>query len=214
MQKKNISDLRQDYTKGILQRNQLNPNPFLQFEEWFFDAVNSGHPEPSAMQLATVGSNGEPHSRIVLLKGIEDEQMVFYTNYDSAKAREINRNPNVAALLFWPLLERQIRIEGTVCKTSAVTSDNYFASRPRESQIGAWASPQSREIESQEYLQNLFSDAEKQFAGQPVTRPPNWGGYAIKPVLFEFWQGQTGRMHHRFQYKLDNNHWRIVQLAP
>jgi pyridoxamine 5'-phosphate oxidase len=183
-------------------------------ESWLFNAIQTGQPEPLAMQLSTVGLDGRPHSRIVLLKGIEDGVLVFFTNYESAKGKELQENPKVAGLFFWPQLERQLRIEGSVTKVSEETSEAYFATRPRESQIGAWASPQSNVVDSQEKLVRLYETAEKRFVGQPVPRPTHWGGYAIKPVLFEFWQGQPGRLHHRFRYEEEGNIWKITQLAP
>lgn len=206
--------MRHVYVKGELKRDDLHPDPIRQMDKWVSEAIDSGQPESLSMHLATVGADGQPHLRVVLLKEIEDGALVFFTNYESAKAKEMTINKAVAALFFWPLLERQIRIEGTVKKIGTAASDYYFASRPRASQIGAWASPQSAEIQSQEQLEQLYIKAEKRYENQSVPRPPHWGGYAIVPFLFEFWQGQPGRMHHRFRYKTDNNGWTISQLAP
>lgn len=214
MQKIAISNMRLAYVKGRLKRADLPPDPILQMEKWVSEAIDSAHPESLAMHLSTVGADGQPHLRVVLLKGIEDGSLVFFTNYESAKAKDMALNQAVAALFFWPLLERQIRIEGTVKKIGTEASDYYFASRPRASQIGAWASPQSTEIQSQEQLEQLYIKAKKRYENQSVPRPPHWGGYAIVPVLFEFWQGQPDRMHHRFRYKIENNCWNISQLAP
>jgi pyridoxamine 5'-phosphate oxidase len=158
--------------------------------------------------------DGRPHARIVLLKGLTGEGLFFYTNYESAKAVEMDSNPAVAALFFWPLLERQVRIEGEVRKITPAESDHYFSERPRESQIGAWASPQSQVVESTEVLGQLYAKAEQRFEGQPVPRPPFWGGYCILPVSFEFWQGQPARMHHRFKYHQEKGMWQVDQLAP
>lgn len=214
MTSKKISDIRNVYAKMNLKRSDLKSDPLSQMESWLFNAIQTGQPEPLAMQLSTVGLDGRPHSRIVLLKGIDEGVLVFFTNYESAKGKELQKNPNVAVLFFWPQLERQLRIEGSVSKLSEEVSETYFATRPRESQIGAWASPQSNVVDSQEKLIRLYEAAEKRFVGQPIPRPSHWGGYAIKPVLFEFWQGQPGRLHHRFRYETENNIWKITQLAP
>ena len=192
----------------------LNGNPLKQLELWLQEALETGHPESSAMNLSTVDGLNRPHSRMVLLKEIANGGLVFYTNYQSDKGFQMAQNPNVALLLFWPLLERQIRVEGTIEKVSAQTSDAYFSTRPRESQLGAWASPQSRVVTSQEDLDQNYAVMLQQFQGQKVPRPPHWGGYRVIPDLFEFWQGQPGRMHHRFRYCRNENGWIIEQLAP
>lgn len=214
MSSKKLSDIRQNYTKGFLNKQELNPDPIKQFEIWINDAISVEHPEPSAMQLSTVDADGHPHSRVVLLKGIEAQNLLFYTNYNSHKAKDLEQNSKVAVLFFWPLLERQVRVEGTARKVAGEQSDLYFASRPRESQIGAWASPQSAVVSSPAELEQRYKEIENQFKGCNIPRPPHWGGYAIKPVYFEFWQGQPGRMHHRLCYRRHENKWIIEQLAP
>lgn len=211
---KKISEIRDVYSKGVLERETLNRDPLKQLEIWLQQAIDTGHPEPSAMHLSTVDALHRPHARVVLLKGIEQDGLVFYTNYQSDKAIQIAQNAQVALLFFWPLLERQVRVEGRAEKVSDETSDVYFAGRPRESQLGAWASPQSRVVGSQEELNLLFSLAEERFQGQPVPRPPHWGGYRVIAERIEFWQGQPGRMHHRYRYCRDVNEWIVEQLAP
>lgn len=211
---KKISDIRETYNKGVLERETLNHDPLKQLETWLQEAIDRGHPEPSAMHLSTVDALHRPHSRMVLLKGVEKRGMVFYTNYQSDKATQIAQNAQVALLFFWPLLERQVRVKGCAEKVADQTSDAYFAGRPRESQLGAWASPQSRVVRSQDELNQMFSDTAKQFQGQPVPRPTHWGGYRVVPDIFEFWQGQPGRMHHRYRYRRETTEWLIEQLAP
>lgn len=214
MSSKKLSDIRQNYTKGFLNKQDLNPDPIKQLENWIFDAISVEHPEPSAMQLSTVDADGRPHSRVVLLKGIEAQNLLFYTNYNSHKGKDLEQNSKVAVLFFWPLLERQVRVEGTASKVADVQSDLYFSSRPRESQIGAWASPQSAVVSSPAELEQRYKEIENQFKDLDIPRPLHWGGYAIKPDYFEFWQGQPGRMHHRLCYRRHEDKWMIEQLAP
>ncbi len=212
--KKSIADLREEYTKANLTVDEVLSNPIDQFINWFDNAVESAIMEPNAMNLATV-NNDKVSSRVVLLKGVEHNNFVFYTNYNSDKGKQIANNPHVALTFFWPELERQIRIEGIVSKVNESTSDIYFKSRPRGSQIGAWVSPQSHEIPNREILDEKLKQIEEKFKGIDVERPPHWGGYAVTPVLMEFWQGRPSRLHDRISYcKEKNGSWNIKRLAP
>ena len=189
-------------------------DPFELFAKWMEDAVNVGFREPYAMTLASVGANGRPSARQVLLKSHERSQFVFYTNYESRKASELDYVPFASAVFWWDKLYRQVRIEGEVEKISEAESDRYFATRPRGSQISAWASPQSQRIEDFEDLTRRFAELERQFQGGPVARPSNWGGYRIIPDLFEFWQGRKDRLHERLRFRKKNEAWVADVLAP
>jgi pyridoxamine 5'-phosphate oxidase len=208
------SDFRNEYEKDGLTRSNLNNDPFKQLNNWIVEVMGNGEPEPTAMSLSSVDTLGQPHSRIVLLKGLENDGLRFFTNYKSDKGSQMSSNNKVAALFFWPLAERQVRVEGQVQKVSDDISDTYFFSRPRESQIGAWASPQSKQVGSYEDLADRYTEIEKRFEGQDVPRPPFWGGYCIVPHSFEFWQGRPGRMHQRYRYTLNGASWEIKTLAP
>jgi pyridoxamine 5'-phosphate oxidase len=210
MDKRDISHLRQDYRSDELDLKTVDPNPFKQFDKWFDDALRADIREPNAMAIATVGSDGKPSCRIVLLKEFNSEGLVFFTNYHSHKGRQIEENPNVGVTFFWENLERQVRVEGRTEKIPARDSEEYFYSRPEGSQIGAIASPQSREIQDREELEKRVEDASK---GE-IKRPDHWGGYLIRPELFEFWQGRTSRLHDRIQYKLKDGQWLLSRLAP
>ncbi len=207
-------ELGANIVNSLLRREDLSHDPFIQLKKWLTEAGEKGVDIPEAMHLSTLGIDCQPHSRIVLLKGIEGENLFFFTNYESSKAKEINLNPNVALLFYWPRLEKQIRVEGVAFKADAKVSDSYFATRPRNSQLGAWASPQSKKIDSQDQLELLYNKADKKFHGVEVPRPPNWGGYLVKPFMFEFWNGQPCRLHNRFKYSKNGEKWKIVQLAP
>lgn len=209
-----MDSLRSDFIRGGLSLDNLNPDPFHQTEKWLKEAIESCQPEPNAMALATAGPSGVPHSRIVLLKDIQSDGLVFYTNYESDKGEEMALCPHVAVLFFWPLLERQIRMEGVVEKLPPEVSDAYFASRPRASQLGAWVSAQSRVVANYEFLEKTYADVTKQYDGKEVPRPAHWGGYLIKPRKFEFWQGRPGRLHQRFRYVHAGEVWQIETLAP
>ena len=189
-------------------------DPFEQFTHWWQEAIASHLDEVNAMTLATADAQGKPSARIVLLKGVSREGFEFFTNYESNKAKELSENKNAALVFFWKELERQVRIEGTVTKASAEMSDAYFLSRPLQSRIGAWASPQSREIISRNLLDESVAGVENKFAGKEVTRPPFWGGYIVKPVMMEFWQGRSNRLHDRIEYNLVNGTWGKRRLAP
>ncbi|MCS6796868.1 MAG: pyridoxamine 5'-phosphate oxidase [Raineya sp.] len=210
-----ISQLRREYKLASLDIQDVRKNPIEQFEIWFSEALKAQILEPNAMFLATVSATGQPSGRVVLLKGIIDGGFVFYTNYQSRKAVEIAQNHLVALTFFWAELERQVRVEGKASFLSAEQSTQYFLSRPRESQLGAWASPQSQVIESRSVLENLFAKYQKEFENQEIPRPTHWGGYVVQPHYVEFWQGRENRLHDRICYVLQENQtWKIQRLAP
>jgi pyridoxamine 5'-phosphate oxidase len=202
-----IQDIRKDYKKEELRRKDLAPSPFTQFEKWFDQAVKSDMTDVNAMSLATCVDN-KPHSRVVLLKGLVNEQMRFFTNYNSNKGQELDQNPNCALLFHWVELERTVRIEGIATKISDKESIAYFLSRPEGSQISAMASNQSEVIPSRGFLEK------KLLSIVTAVKPKNWGGYDIKPHSFEFWQGRPSRLHDRFSYKLEDGVWAIDRLSP
>jgi pyridoxamine 5'-phosphate oxidase len=211
----NLADLRREYTVGGLHRADLNSNPIAQFQKWFGEALKAELIEPSAMTLATVGADGAPSSRIVLLKGAEERGFMFFTNYESRKGLELAGNSRAALTLFWPELEREICIAGTVSKTTRADSEKYFTMRPRGSQLGAWVSKQSSVVPDRAFLETRLAEVEKQFANRDVETPPYWGGYLLVPARIEFWQGRPNRLHDRFQYlKQPDNAWRIERLSP
>ncbi|RUA37473.1 MAG: pyridoxamine 5'-phosphate oxidase [Bacteroidetes bacterium] len=209
-----IADIRKEYSALSLKASEVDANPVDQFLTWFDMALNAEIMEPNAMTLSTIEEN-KPTSRIVLLKGVENEQFVFYTNYNSSKGKQMAISPYVSLNFFWPELERQVRIEGIVKKVDADTSDAYFKSRPRGSQIGAWVSPQSESIESREILEKRLEEIELKFKDKEVERPPHWGGYSVKPTIVEFWQGRPSRLHDRIRYTFsESKNWKIERLAP
>jgi pyridoxamine 5'-phosphate oxidase len=202
-------------TEDRLDEKLIDPDPIKQFQKWFSDAQNAGLPLPEAMSLATVSVDGNPTSRMVLLKKVDQEGFVFFTNYTSAKGRELEGNPNVALLFFWPQLERQVRVEGHVSKTSIEESSEYFETRPRESQIGAWVSPQSQEISGREELERRQAELEEIYRNRDVPLPEHWGGYRVTPERIEFWKGRIGRLHDRILYERQTDStWSIKRLAP
>ena len=233
----NLSDFRENYQRGELDRAALNANPLAQFETWFREATgdkaqsrwrkigialfklwgaicNHGPPDINAMTLATADQDGKPSTRTVLLKTVDERGFIFFTNYDSRKGRELTENPNAALTFFWPDLERQVCVAGTVTRLPVAEAEAYFKSRPRGSQIGAWASTQSEPIPDRAYLEAQWQELEKKFPGA-VPLPPNWGGFILKPGRIEFWQGRPSRLHDRFNYVCQaDGSWKIERLAP
>lgn len=209
-----IAALRKEYTQGGLTRANLHPDPFQQFDLWLGQALRSEVLEPTAMQLATADAQGKPTLRTVLLKAFDAHGFVFYTNYGSQKAQQMATNPQVAALLFWKELERQVEIIGRVEKVSTAESLRYFLSRPHGSQLGAWVSPQSSIITSRALLEQKLEEVKRKFAAGQVPLPEFWGGYRIIPDAIEFWQGRPNRLHDRFEYRRQADGWELVRLAP
>jgi pyridoxamine 5'-phosphate oxidase len=210
---KKIADLRKSYERAELDESASQAEPLKQFELWFTQALHSEVPEPNAMTLATVGADGRPSTRIVLIKGFDERGMVWYSNYHSRKGRELEHLPYAALQFHWVELERVVRIEGRVEKTSEAESDEYFHSRPLDSRIGAWASPQSEVIGSRAVLVAQAAKYAAQFALRPP-RPPHWGGYRLMPDCWEFWQGRKSRLHDRLRYRLEAGQWLRERLAP
>jgi len=196
-----------------LRRADLDPDPIVQFERWFALADETA-PLAEAMTLATVDAGGDPDARMVLLKGVDRRGFRFFTNYESAKAAELAASPRAALVFYWRDLDRQVRVRGAVERLAGAESDEYFASRPRESQLAAWASPQSRPVEPREALDAKFEAVAARFGHGEVPRPANWGGYLLEPREIEFWQGRVGRLHDRFRYRRDGDSWEIERLGP
>lgn len=212
---KGLSEIRTEYSKSTLDTSSVLADPIKQFEKWFEEALDSKALEPNAMTLSTLTEGGTPTSRIVLLKGVEGGQFVFYTNYQSQKGKELEVQPACSLNFFWPELERQVRIEGVAQRVSPASSDAYFQSRPRASQIGAWASPQSALIKDRLILEQRILEIEKRYTDLKVLpRPKQWGGYAITPMEIEFWQGRPNRLHDRIVYTFMDKQWKINRLAP
>ena len=210
-----LAALRREYGDRGLDTPDLTSDPIEMFGRWFDDTVRAGLHEPNAMVVTTVSAQGRPTARIVLLKGVDERGFVFYTNYESQKGRDLEANPAVSLLFPWHDLQRQIRIDGHATRVSREESEAYFSARPRESQLGAWASPQSREVTSRSELDRLFVDVEQRFGDGDVPPPPPWGGYRVTPEVVEFWQGRRGRMHDRLVYRRgQGDHWNIARLAP
>lgn len=209
-----IDAIRNEYNFSGLTRQNVDKNPFVQFEKWMKEAVGSDEKEPTAMAISTISANGFPQSRIVLLKFFDENGFIFFTNYLSEKGQSIENNPAVCLHFFWPVLERQVRISGFAEKTSREISEKYFRSRPLESQIGAWASEQSQEIPSREYLEQRFREYSARFENQSPSLPSFWGGYNVIPKKIEFWQGRKNRLHDRILYEKLSENWAIKRLAP
>jgi pyridoxamine 5'-phosphate oxidase len=209
----NIADLRQEYMRARLSEAQADPDPIRQFQRWIEDALRAGVPLPNAMTLATVTPAGAPSARIVLLKGVERGQFLFYTNYLSRKGRELESRAAACLLFLWSELERQVRIDGTVQKLRAAESDAYYATRPLGARLSAWASAQSQAVASRQILESAM-EAARQRHGERPPRPPHWGGYRVEPHEIEFWQGRSDRLHDRLRYRRAGGSWTIERLSP
>lgn len=214
MESTELAGIRKEYSLEELSISNVDPDPFVQFDSWMNEALLAELPEPTAMTLSTVSSKGRPSSRLVLLKGFDSKGLVFFTNYESQKGRELIENPFAALNFFWPELERQIRINGRASKVSSAESDEYFASRPFTSRIGAWASDQSQPLTSKSVLIAKVAALSAKYAIGGVPRPPHWGGFRIEPDHFEFWQGRPSRLHDRICYTLKDGEWSIERLSP
>jgi pyridoxamine 5'-phosphate oxidase len=208
-----LSDLRREYTLSGLREEDCDPDPLRQFGRWFKDVLDAGAPDSNACTLATCTPDGRPSARIVLLKGV-DQGFVFFTNYLSRKGHELEANPHAALCFFWPGSERQVRVEGTVEKVTPAESDAYHHTRPRGSQLGAWCSFQSEIIPGRAVLEERLRELEAKFRDQDVPRPPDWGGYRLKPEAIEFWQGRENRLHDRIRYRLVEGKWVMERLSP
>ena len=209
-----FSDLRKDYVSSGLSEASLDPNPFQQFSKWFQQALDAALPEPNAMTLATATREGKASARIVLLKSFDERGLVFYTNYESQKGRELAENPYAALVFHWIELERQVCAAGQVIRVSREESENYFRSRPVGSQLGAWASRQSQVIGGREILEDRLKQLEKDYRNKLIPLPPDWGGLRLAPEMIEFWQGRPNRLHDRLRYRLQDKRWLIERLAP
>jgi pyridoxamine 5'-phosphate oxidase len=210
-----IGRLRREYASRTLSESTADPNPIVQFTRWLEEAVDAHVLDANAMALATASPDGEPSVRIVLLKHVDEHGFVFYTHYESPKARDLAANPRAALLFYWAVLERQVRITGGVARVDRQTSEDYFATRPVDSQLAAWTARQSSEVPDRDTLERRFKDVAERFAGQPVPCPPDWGGYRVSPDQIEFWQGRPGRLHDRLLYtRQPDGSWSRVRLAP
>jgi pyridoxamine 5'-phosphate oxidase len=213
---KDLSNYRKSYEKSALLEDQIPEDPINLFHKWFYEAEDlNAADEVNAMSVSTIGLDGFPKTRVVLLKKFNEEGFIFYTNYNSEKGKAIIENPNVCLSFFWPTVERQIIIKGKAEKTTATISDNYFASRPDGSKLGALVSPQSEVILNREFLENSLIELEKEWEGKEIERPSHWGGFLVRPFEVEFWQGRPNRLHDRIRYQLQNEYdWKIDRLAP
>jgi pyridoxamine 5'-phosphate oxidase len=212
MQHRLLQKIRKEYLKSVLDENFVHPDPFIQFEVWFDEAIRVVREDANAMALASVNDHGEPSARMVLLKSFDERGFVFFTNYDSRKGSDLSGNPRAALLFYWKEMERQVRICGRVKKTSRLESDDYFRSRPMESRISAFISPQSKIIPDRDFLETKSNDLRK--SGKAIKRPVHWGGYRLVPDVFEFWQGRENRLHDRIAYSKKRSGWELSRLAP
>ena len=212
---KNIAELRKEYSRASLDISNVLTDPIKQFEKWFDESLQAGITEPNAMNLSTVNEHGRPSSRVVLLKGIVNSKFLFYTNYQSKKGKELENNPACALTFFWADIERQVRIEGFAERVAANISDEYFQSRPRGSQVGAWSSPQSSVIRDRMILEERAVQIEERFRDQKtLPRPNQWGGFQVEPFMIEFWQGRASRLHDRIEFTKVDGVWKVHRLAP
>jgi pyridoxamine 5'-phosphate oxidase len=209
-----MTDPAHQYTTTSIDEKTVDADPSNLFQRWLDEAIAAGIHLPEAMTLATATSDGKPSARLVLLKQIDERGFVFFTNYNSPKARDLDSNPQAALVFYWPQFERQVRVEGTIERTSAAESDAYFKTRPRESQIGALASPQSEVIASREFLEQQAVELTKHYEDREVDRPAHWGGYRLRPERIEFWKGRPSRLHDRILYERRGDTWSIKRLAP
>ncbi|MDP2336589.1 MAG: pyridoxamine 5'-phosphate oxidase [Bacteroidota bacterium] len=209
-----LRDIRTNYQKFELTEKTVDKNPFQQLNLWLKEAVSGKTPDPTAMILSTIDQDGNPESRVVLLKELTSEGLIFFTNYQSKKGQQISANQHVSVVFFWAETERQVRIKGIAEKISDADSEAYFLSRPLESQLGAWASPQSQIIEDRRVLDENYSRYQEYFRNNEIKKPPHWGGYLIRPEYFEFWQGRSNRLHDRIEFCLSQDQWIINRLAP
>lgn len=209
-----LRDRRVQYETAGLDVGDLSVDPMDMWSKWYEEAAAAGVAEPNAMTLSTVGADGVPDSRVVLARGADERGFVFYTNLESSKTTQLFARPGASAVFAWLDLHRQVRVRGLVQQVSGEESDGYFASRPRGSQIGAWASPQSRPLADRAELEHLVHEAEARFAGRDIPRPDHWGGFVLRPKVFEFWQGRPSRLHDRFRYEFVNDSWTVRRLAP
>ena len=209
-----LQEIRNEYLFSRLDIDNIDSNPLVQFRFWLNDAIRASVHEPTAMVLSTTNAECRSSSRVVLLKDLDHDGFTFFTNYESKKGAQLQENPYGSLLFFWPILERQVRIEGRVSRTTSRESDEYFITRPEGSKIGAWVSPQSQKIPNREYLEKLQEDYLRLFKTRTLDRPQNWGGYKLVPELVEFWQGRQNRLHDRFEYSRNGGLWEIHRLAP